>query len=139
MRLFRQLVIMGILAFSVADTCSAITELPLKRFDTTVLRATQGYKTYQWQVSTDGVAFFNLSGATSDTLALKCFSPSYYRIQVTGEDGIKTNLDTFKVKFDEITYYNSGWNLPTSHGYVEVNGKPGSGISIPAGTASSLR
>lgn len=137
MKQFRQFVIISFLLFAVVDACMAFTELQMKRFDSTVLRALKGYKSYQWQVSSDGVAYLNIPSALNDSFALKCYIPSYYRVLGSKEDGSKVSLDTFKIKFDEITYFNNGWFLPASHGYVEVNGSPGSGITIPSGTLIS--
>jgi len=137
MKQFRQFLIISILLFAVLNTCVAFNELQMKRFDSTVLRALKGYKSYQWQVSTDGVAYLNIPSESNDSLALKCFAPSYYRVLGYQVDGSKVNLDTFKIKFDDISYYNDGWYLPASHGYVEVDGSPGSGISIPGGTVIS--
>lgn len=135
MKDFLRFTLIGALAWAGSVGSEAYTVLQMQRFESAVLHAPDGYKSYQWQVSTDGSAYMSIPGEMADSMAFTAYAPSYYRLCGNKEGGGRENIDTFKVSFDDINYYRkAGWDLPASHGYVEVDGKNGGGISIPAGT-----
>ena len=98
--------------------------------DSLILTAVDGYKTYQWQVSTDGRAYFNLPNETAKELRTLPYAPHYYRLRATTADDTTVMLDTTKVDFKAFTTLNTS-DISAAQGYVEVDGQPGSGISIP--------
>ena len=119
------------LAFIFAGGASANTETKtLAVGDSLILTAADGYKTYQWQVSTDGRAYFNLPDETAKELRTLPYTPNYYRLKATRADDSSVMLDTTKVDFAAFTIYRTS-DISAAQGYVEVDGQPGSGISIP--------
>lgn len=123
----------ALLALFPLPDAQAQTPKTVERGDSITLVAADGYQTYQWQVSSDNSAYLDLPSATAKEFRFAAQAPLYYRALATATDGSKTTLETFKITFPALTYVNAGWNLPASHGFVEVNGLPGSGITIPEG------
>jgi hypothetical protein len=73
-----------------------------------------------------------LPDSTSKVLNIKPVTPLYYRVACTDENGKKIYGDTTKVNFAaNVTFLNETSAISAAQGYVEVNGEPGSGISIP--------
>lgn len=107
--------------------------LTAERGEAVELTAAAGYATYQWQVSTDGLAFADYPGATARQWTLRPYATAYYRAVATDADGATRYLDTVRVAMTTVQYAENYTTLSAAHGYVEtLSGQPGaSGISIP--------
>ncbi|MEG1580929.1 MAG: DUF3472 domain-containing protein [Bacteroidaceae bacterium] len=123
-------------AFALFSACCVNTEAKTEitrdpgASDTLTLNATEGYKTYQWQVSTDGKAFYSLPNETGKQLRTVPYAPNMYRVKATHSDGSVAYLDTTTINFRTFIVKKTS-DISAAHGYVEVNGQPGGGISIP--------
>lgn len=111
-------------------SAAAYTPKQVQRGDSVTLSAPQGYRSYQWQVSSDNKAYYDIPSETSIDYRFTAFAPLYYRTQAVNKDGSKSYLDTFRIAFDTLVYHSTS-QVSAAQGYVEVNGQPGSGINIP--------
>ena len=126
---------------------TAQTLQELGRGDSLILNAPDGYKSYQWQVSSDMKNFTEVPNGKTQRLALKVFAPGYFRVRSVDENFKTVYLDTVQVKMTKINYSPRPSVSSGAHGFVETtDGTPGAGgISIPedrdgavAGTSKSL-
>ena len=100
--------------------------------DSVTLTSTNEGTKYEWSSSTDCSGFYKIVPAESErTLKFRAFGENYYRVRWTNADGKSTYADTVKVVIAPTTYKKKNFDVTAGHGYVEENGKPGSGISIP--------
>ncbi|MBR5150207.1 MAG: hypothetical protein IKW61_02780, partial [Bacteroidaceae bacterium] len=86
---------------------------------------------YAWSLSTDGKTFYTIPNATERTLKVRVFGENYYRVRWTNEANKSTYADTVKVVLPSFSYALKNYDVTAGQGYVEENGKSGSGISIP--------
>ncbi|MBR5891012.1 MAG: DUF3472 domain-containing protein [Bacteroidaceae bacterium] len=86
---------------------------------------------YAWSLSTDGKTFYTIPDATERTLKVRVFGENYYRVRWTNADNKSTYADTVKVVMPAYNYALKNYSVTAGQGYVEVDGKDGSGISIP--------
>lgn len=128
------------LAFILFPTIICAQEVQeVKRGESITLTAPEGYKTYQWQVSTDGKAYLDLPEGAIKDMSLAVYAPAYYRVNAVKEDGQAEILRETYVKLSAVSYSSVVSVVSAGHGYVESkDGKPGaSGISIPEETRSN--
>lgn len=107
--------------------------LVLERGGMLELNAPEGFKSYQWQVSSDLKNFTDLPDGKSQKLSMKVYAPGFYRVKTTGEDQKTSYADTTAVVLQPQNYA-SGYSVSgAAHGYVEkLDGTPGvGGINIP--------
>lgn len=100
--------------------------------DSVTLTSTNEGTKYAWSVSTDGKAYYNLPEGTERSLTFRAFGENYYRVRWTNAEGKAFYADTVKIVHPAVNYSKQDYAITAGHGYVEVGGKPGSGISIPA-------
>ncbi len=122
-------VVAALLTFSVAH---AQKEITVAIGDSVTLTSTNEGTKYAWSLSTDGKNFYTLPGETARELIVRVFGENYYRVQWTNADGKKAYADTVKVVTPAVNYSKKDYEITAGHGYVEIDGKAGSGISIPA-------
>ena len=100
--------------------------------DSVTLTSTNEGTKYEWSSSVNGSGFYKIVPAENNrTFKFRAFGENYYRVRWTNADGKSTYADTVKVVIAPISYKKKNFNVTAGHGYVEENGKPGSGISIP--------
>lgn len=108
----------------------AQTTKTLGRGATLALTADDGYKTYQWQVSSDNQVFTDLPDGAQKDLSIKVYIPGYYRAKAVKADGSVSYIDATTVATTATTY-NRTDSISASQGFVEVNGQPSESISMP--------
>ncbi len=99
--------------------------------DSVTFTSTNEGTKYEWSVSTDGKSFYTLPNENAKTLAVRANGENFYRVRWTNAEGKKAYADTVKIVHPAVTYSKKNYAITAGHGYVEVDGKPGSGISIP--------
>ena len=117
------------------NAAQAQKEITVAIGDSVTLTSTNEGTKYEWSVSTDGKAFYTLPGESERTLTVRAFGENYYRVRWTNSEGKKSYADTVKIVHPTINYSKKNYDITAGHGYVEINGKAGSGISIPAETS----
>ena len=127
--LFKHLFI-AMMAFS-ATTLHAQQEITVALGDTLTLTSTNEGIKYAWSLSTDGRTFYTIPNETGRTLKTRIFGENYYRVRWTNEANKSTYADTVKVVLPSFSYALKNYDVTAGQGYVEENGKSGSGISIP--------
>lgn len=105
----------------------------VKRGENVTFSAPDGYKTYQWQFSTDGKTYLDLPNGAIKEMAIAIYAPGYYRVAAIKDGGEKELLQPKQVKLTNVSYSNGVSIVSAGHGFVETkDGKPGaSGITIP--------
>ena len=97
--------------------------------DTITLNAPES-TSYEWSSSINCSGFRKIEPAEKErTLKLRAFGENYYRVKYKNESD-KTVYDTIKVVLASAKYRKT-FDITAGQGYVEVNGKGDSGISIP--------
>ena len=127
--LFKHLFV-AMMAFS-ATTLHAQQEITVALGDTLTLTSTNEGIKYAWSLSTDGRTFYTIPNETGRTLKTRIFGENYYRVRWTNEANKSTYADTVKVVLPSFSYALKNYDVTAGQGYVEENGKSGSGISIP--------
>ena len=119
----------------ISPLTAAAQQVPqvLDRGEVLQLTAPDGFKSYQWQVSTDLKNFVNLPKGQVQNLNLKVYAPGFYRLKATTNDNKTSYIDTVAVELKEVTYNKNFTVSGGAHGYVETtDGVPGAkGINIP--------
>ena len=125
--------LMGAMIGATPLATTAQTQQVVERGDSLVLTAPDGYKSYQWQVSSDLKNFIEVPDGKVQNLALKVFAPAYYRVKLVDQDYKSNYPDTIHVTLEEVTYSPRPSESTGAHGYIEtLDGQPGAGgISIP--------
>ena len=131
MKNYLRLLFVTALAFTFS-TSNAQKEITVAIGDSLTLTSTNEGTKYVWSLSTDGVNFYTLPDETGRTLKIRVHGENYYRVRWTNAEGKSTFADTVKVVLPTINYAKKNYAITAGHGYVEVDGKSGSGISIPA-------
>ena len=120
------------LALVCAVSVSAQKELTVNVGETFTLTSTNEGTKYEWSVSSDNVTYYTIPNETERTLTLRAHGENYYRVRWTNAENKQFYADTTKVvlpAFDK--YARTDFAVTAGQGYAEVDGKPGSGISIP--------
>lgn len=120
------------LSLSCVVGVSAQKEITVKVGDTVTLTSTNEGTKYEWSVSTDNVTYYVLPDEKGRTLTLRAHGENYYRVKWTDTENKSYYADTTKIVFPAFdSYARKDFALTAGQGYAEVDGKPGSGISIP--------
>ena len=126
---------------------NAQTSLVVDRGDTVEFKASDGYKSYQWQVSSDKKNFVDLPEGKVQNMKLRVFAPGFYRVKVTDDANEPSYIDVFDVDMRKVNYADNPSLSGGAHGYVETKdgGLDAQGIEIPedredkvAGTTKKL-
>ncbi|MBE6304198.1 MAG: DUF3472 domain-containing protein [Bacteroidales bacterium] len=120
------------MAFSFS-AAHAQKEIVVALGDTVTLTSTNEGTTYEWSSSTDGTGFYKILPAENErTFTFRAFGENFYRVRYKDPITDKNIFaDTVKVTITPLSYKKKNFNVTAGQGYVEVNGKPGDGISIP--------
>ena len=87
---------------------------------------------YQWQVSSDGNHFIDLSNETNQNLTVKVNAPAFYRVKRSDKSATESFGEITHVLLSNVNYIGEPSVSSGAHGFVENGqGMPGSGISIP--------
>ena len=120
----------AVLALS-ATALHAQKEITVAIGDSVTFTSTNEGIKYAWSLSTDGKTYYTIPNETGRTLKTRIFGANYYRVRWTNADNKSTYADTVKVVMPAYSYALKNYAVTAGQGYVEVDGKDGSGISIP--------
>ncbi len=130
MKNYFKLFFAAMMAFSFTSL-HAQKEVTVAIGDSVTLTSTNEGIKYAWSLSTDGKTFYTIPGATERTLKVRIFGENYYRVRWTNEANKSQYADTVKVVLPAFDYALKNYSVTAGQGFVEVDGKAGSGISIP--------
>lgn len=134
MKNYLKLLFVSAMLFTVL-TAHAQREVVVAIGDSVTLTSTNEGTKYEWSVSTDCKTFYTLPDGKEKTLKVRVFGENYYRVKWTDAEGKTAYADTVRIVLPAVDWAIENYDITAGHGYVEIDGKAGSGINIPAETS----